>query len=107
MDPNTRIAIQRYLRSKHVEVEWLESGEQVSGWLYNLNVYHEDERTGLNLSPKTFREIVDDLMRCFSGCHHLPSKKLVLYFRSVKESDGYERSYLYYNPESNGRLLTS
>lgn len=101
MDTNTQIALNKYLKSRGFQTKWI-SDDENHKFNYNMNIYHEDLESGLDLSPKNFRQIADQLILAFNGNMHLNNKEFVLSLHTHTYEDGYKRTYLYYNPESNG-----
>ena len=104
MDTNTQITLNKYFKFKGLKTRWV-SDEEKYKFRYNLNIHEEDEESGLNLNPKNFRQIADQLMQAFDGKMHLNDKGFLLSLHTSTDNDGYVTTYLYYNPESNGVTL--
>lgn len=104
MDTNTQIALNKYLKFKGFETKWVSDKDNYK-FAYNLNIHHEDRESGLDLNPKTFREIATDLTLAFIDNMDLEPKQFVLSLHTNTDEDGYKQTFLYYNPESNGQTI--
>jgi|SRR5581483_10330739 len=105
MDNNTKLGLSKYLKFKGFTSRW---ANDYAGYdfCYNLNIHHEDPESNLNLCPKNFREIAEELIKSFDGYMHLQNKGFLLSLHTVNDPDGYQTTFLYYNPESNGNTIS-
>ena len=98
MDKNTQIALGRYLKFKGFNFKWV-SDYDGHKFCYNMNIHHEDPELHLNLHPKNFIEITDQLIKAFNSNMNLDNKGFLLSLHLCVDEDGYETTYLYYNSQ--------